>query len=73
MGPSQSRPNPKHVRIFTCVHFYFAGKYLRRQCFAYIAHNEEDPWGAYLELDELDSIAVYKAHVKSSMNPGLDL
>jgi hypothetical protein len=34
---------------------------------------KKTPWGAYLELDELDSIAVYKAHVKSSMNPdGVD-
>lgn len=30
---------------------------------------KKTPWGAYLELDELDCIAVYKAHVKSSMNP----
>ncbi len=30
---------------------------------------KKTPWEAYFELDELDSIAVYKAHVKSAMNP----
>jgi hypothetical protein len=51
------------------VTFYFAGKYRRCQSFAYIADYVKTPWGAYLELDELHSIAAYKAHVKSSMNP----
>jgi hypothetical protein len=51
------------------VTFYLAGKYRRRQSFAYITHYVKTPWGAYLELDELHSIAAYKAHVKSSMNP----
>jgi hypothetical protein len=52
--------------VFT---FDFAGKYWRCQSFACIAHYVKTPWGAYLELDELHSIAAYKAHVKSSMNP----
>jgi hypothetical protein len=30
---------------------------------------KKTPWEAYIELHELDSIVVYKAHVKSSMNP----
>jgi hypothetical protein len=50
------------------VSFYLAGKY-RCQSFAYIADNVKAPWGAYFELDELHSLAAYKAHVKSSMNP----
>jgi hypothetical protein len=55
------------------VTFYFAGKNRRCQSFAYIClyclYYVKTPWGAYLELDELHSIAAYKAYVKSSMNP----
>jgi hypothetical protein len=46
IGLSHIWPNPKHVRIFTCCHFYFAQKYLMCQSFACIAHNEEDPLGS---------------------------
>jgi hypothetical protein len=69
-GPLTQLTKPQNMlQSSHVVTFYFAGKYRRCQSFAYIAHYVKIPWGDYLELDELHSIAAYKAHVKSSMNP----